>query len=271
MRLRNFLIEKTDSNTLEWDITNVYNELMKNCSTYINSKDFNSKYPLYRGMAGIGSRMAKDGFAKLKIRENREPRGTSSTYFPIINDWLTKNKFCGRKNAVFCTGNYDHANQFDKAYILFPSGSYKYTYIKGKDFNVIEDDSKWHPTTLMWALRKDFADKNINVVNIMKEDGDINKNFLKSNLVIGWNNATKFLEKNPDTIISVSNLEGGFWRTKKTYREWAQLEKNLKNTISNTNIQQAAKNKWEIWFECENYYLIDLSIFKELVNNYGLK
>ena len=280
MRLYNFLTE--DSNKTELDAEHIhyaYTTLMAACKSYITSSDFNSNAPLYRGThLPIDNKLyiLKHGITQLWTRKNRQPQGTSIEFFDIVNDWLVKNKFCDRKNSVFCSANKYHAQSFsdnNKLYVFLPVGNYKYTYVKGKDFNLINTRDKWHPTALMWTLRNEFIKNGINVIEDIfsaecKEAiqwETLKKDKKSLDIVIKW------LEQNPNTIIEIIDLFGGWHTTEKPYKEWMELEKKLKSTISNTNIQHAAKNGWEVWFNCESYFLVSKEVFDQITLDYNWK
>lgn len=243
MRLKRFLSED------EFDLQSLRDMLLKDCKKYINT-DFKSGY-LYRG---IEMNLAYRKFIKMERRtESRKPQGTNDTFFPFVNKWLKNNGFLPRDKATCVTADIKHTNRFGNPAVFFPVGNYKYTSITSQDFNSYPDND-WNSCVLIWALGKDLID--IDQCAIMIEDN------VPDN-ISGWDKTIEWLKKNPKTEISVTDVTN--WRsTTWPYSKWVAEEKKLKNHFSNTWLSKTISNKWEVWFDCKEYYLVEPSIVKKL-------
>jgi len=187
---------------------------------------------------------------KFDVRK-RSPKGTSARLFNFINEWLIKRGHCDRSESMFCTSNRNWAWAFGSVMTVFPIGDFKFTYIKAQDFNNPDKNTDWNPEYLMWAIK----DK------IYSLDDDSLK-FKKGK------NGTEIiplerLGKNKSMKIDVPCF-GGFSRLLKPFtgEQYVKSEQIIDDFfVSNKNLDVAIKNKWELWFECKSYYVVNPEIF----------
>lgn len=143
MRFKNYIKEETDP-------IKVVETIQKNCKSYLNL--LKNKQPFLRGLGGKFY-----DFTKKKTRIDRKSKGTSEELYPLINKWLEENGHVRRDRAVMVNSLFENifrnfAHTFRNIHYMFPIGKFSYTWIKSKDFNLIDDKTGWFPESLYPTL-----------------------------------------------------------------------------------------------------------------------
>lgn len=113
--------------------------LERNCKKFLKEKP-NMKW-IYRATYDYFSR--ESAYIK-KTRREREPQGTYERSFVHVNDWLEENGHVRRdKNVVIGTSDKDMAETFGNVYVVLPIGSYHYTWVRSRDFNMDDKRTYW--------------------------------------------------------------------------------------------------------------------------------
>lgn len=177
---------------------------------------------------------------KIFTRSSRD----KTTCYNLINDWLVKNGYCSRtKDVMFCTSNFNWAGVFGERRVVFPAGNIKFTYVKSEDFN--KNNQGYFPELLNWCVRDEiykladtdwrFTDTDGNVVPLDE------------------------LQKPSKLKILVPFHNGMVRKISRTVEEYFNAEKKVKSYfVNNTNLEEAIKSKYEIWFNCSYYYSVEL-------------
>lgn len=124
----------------------IINYIKKNCRQYLQAvKNSGGRY-LWRGL----SEPAQAVFVG-QSRLDRRPRDSRVDLQIMFDNMLTAlGAKALRKNSIFVTSDYDHAESFGDVYIIFPiDGQYNYTYTNQRDItmevlgDIMEDTRPW--------------------------------------------------------------------------------------------------------------------------------
>ena len=146
MRSQEFIIE--DDEEFERDVNVIqqaYNmtgvdvqfalSVRNKCRTYLEEVNFRpcSEYGLYRGLQN-----ANADYVSKKIRtQDRNPKDSTKQLHTLLNKFYTENFGANFRDAMFCTGSYELAQEFGQAYTIFPVGDFKYLWdMDSKDIYV---------------------------------------------------------------------------------------------------------------------------------------
>lgn len=237
MRLINFLNENISNEKLE-----------KECQFYLNfKKKYNCKF--YKGIHPNTDISRK---IKLKTRELKAIK--SQQLNDTIKKWFKKHNILERENSIPLTTNFHIAMRYnDLICEVFPIGKFEYSWCKSSDFNLNEEWDQFQLAYIQWMNIKENSKNwnekiwigNIsNLYTLMndfnwKNVSDININKLPENYTIDFD--YQILSKKH--IFTVAELEEGI--------------KKLPSLIkTNTNVEEAIKNSYEIWINPTEFYLI---------------
>jgi hypothetical protein len=164
------------------------------------------------------------------VRKDRRPLGMDPKVFEKFNKWLSKNGHADRSKSISCS-KYSGL-EFGNPHFVFIKGNYKYTWLKGEDINVNDSKTGWkniYPDVY-------FDSKNYTI--LPKYGSDFEQEVELSNF-------NYFPEEEE--------------RIEKKYRDLSikWLDENFKKFFTtNKNMMEAWKNRYEIWFETKEYYLV---------------
>ena len=129
-----------------------------NCGYYLEQVNYQplSKYALYRGLKNVKTNM----FAN-KIRLNdRKPLNSSNILHTALNNFYMENYGAPFRNAMFCTGEYQLAQEFGDAYTVFPVGNFKFLWdMDSKDIYVDYLNFNRQEHLIKHLAKKEFRDK----------------------------------------------------------------------------------------------------------------
>lgn len=146
MRLKKYLSEAVKTRD------DVIQMIFKDCKPYLNTLGIRSPDDINKNMTKFyrGESRSLPDITKIDVQK-RYSKGTVAEFFPIVNQWLKSKGHVSRDQAVFCTSNRKQANDFGKNVgIVFPMGSFKYTFVRSEDFNDgIYDADGWDSFALV--------------------------------------------------------------------------------------------------------------------------
>jgi hypothetical protein len=133
MRLQKYLTE-------EYAYGKFLKSVQIECKPYLNDIKKYNITPFFRGIQNLN--VYGDTFGSKEIRQDRKPKGMDTIKFRILNTWLEENGHVRRDRAVIASSSASHASIFGEVCVIFPTGDYSYTWIKGKDMNQFYSDSE---------------------------------------------------------------------------------------------------------------------------------
>ena len=225
------------------DISEIYQLLSKYCQPFKTETDnFNYKYiPLRMIGSNIGDEYY-DSNTYFKLKTKVERASTFSSNDPTIYKWMNeeivKHGHSSRiKHAVSCsTKGYNtlYPIEHEYAFRLFPVGKYTYSYVVN-DFNHLFNLNAFKP--LFRYLPVDTS--NISLSDMVSQ--------AKEELKMNYANDEYMLK------IKMYDIQ--------------DMEKELSkiNEIHSSNYKDAFKMENEIWFNCEEYIILNATTFGNLV------
>lgn len=235
MRLIKFLTE---------DFSHMKETIKKDCSKFLRLKHL-----LYRGE---DERLFSSDFEKIKTRKIRTDK---TIFYNEINRWFEKNGFSSRlRNVLFCSGTPNRLDMFGVPRLVFPIGDFNFTYVKAKDMNMDDKSTGWKPEFLSWAIRDELYK--------LQDDWVKFKELKDENKIVSLDKLHKS-SKEKIRITLANGLDRGDF-PKMTIDDYLKIEPNIKSYfVYNKNIEEAVKNEWEIWLNCDVYYSVDIKFQKE--------
>jgi len=177
------------------DMTDDIRKLIeKDCKKYL--KLVKNTGPFYRA---IWNKLRYGEILKKKVRQDRQPKGTSNINFKRLNKWLEKNGHMRRDKSVSVTSSEKNASEFGIPSDFYPIGNFSYSWIKAQDLNLDDESTGWVQSNIDYFFDSDSEFE-------LEMDDEDRKNFPK-------------------------------WFT------------------TNKGIEIAHRNKYEVWFNCKEYYL----------------
>ena len=261
MRLYNFINEEDYTRTRIKLTTTLleeckfYLDLIGVKSSHFDDKNYWFDYNMPKLFRGTQEKIDK---AKIFTLRKRKPLGTNSECFKEINIWLNQNGHVTRDMCVSTTSNSFVANAFGSPYLFFPKGKFNYTYVKAADFNS-DDTHGWDAFAMVWLLRDKLMHTPFGGILYFDQlpsnidPSEWSKNQYKLTLELSHT-------AQPKARFKVSNIRNGSLGKYKvdTKANWDKRANKLKDYfISNTNITEALKKEYEIWFDCNEYYMVN--------------
>ena len=233
-------------------------KIFDNCKPYLNLIGVKKLEDMYNSMPVFyrGDQTFNSDFKEMHVNPNRFPRGTIDSMFPIINKWLAANGHVTRDKCVIASSDLFHAEDFGNPGVIFPIGNIKYSFVKSVDFNDNDYEiSGWDSFALIWHLRKELIKTTKRVIIVVYEGEEYLDN---EALELISNSSINELKK---LRVYVSSARYGS-EDSDTVFQWESRAKNIQNSIiSNKDILKAQKYKYEIWFRCDKYYLVNENIW----------
>lgn len=112
-------------------------KIVKDCRPYLKLLEkHNIPTPFYRG---ISKSNAGDIFLKKSVRKNRVPKAINKQVFEEINEMLDEEGYARRDESVIATAWINWTEIFGVPYMMFPIGSFKYSFVDTFDFNSLKN------------------------------------------------------------------------------------------------------------------------------------
>lgn len=242
MKFKTFLNEKTKliKNFNEDDIADV---LVENCSAYIHllkSKGINAPFirRIWQPIIHVLPPLLHG-----EVHKDRTPQGHPGT-FALLNNWLQKNKHCRRdKSVIAISKEKNFASVFGNlSTLIFPIGNFDYSFVRSADIHL---------------QRTVLIEKNMKKEKIEKLIDIIRKGTLLFRDELLWIFFSEKIKKSVyETMYNYPPKEV-IDEVKKVFPSYFE---------TNENIEEAFQKEYEIWFDCDDYYLLNTNLLDKTKN-----
>lgn len=244
MRFENYLIEGKNDKYISFSTDDEAHEfaqqVIKDCAKYI--KEGFGRKPFYRGTPSDKDTRNSDAILK-DVRKDRRPMGTKPKVFSKVNKWLGENGYARRDRSVSVSSSRKASKIFGSydVFKFFPVGNYKTTFIRSSDFNITDPTTGWDVDFVEYIW-----------------DGDRYRDMIREGSVVDI-----YI---PEIVGNKLGIEGGDYRTIETVDEYDNIMKILTKEYLGDNAKEAYKEAYEIWFECDKYYMISESFYDDVLS-----
>lgn len=187
---------------------------------------------------------------QLRTPKNRKPIGTEDDTFRAFNAWAQSAGVPRRDRSVSTSvrpfGSYDRNHPLTM--IFLPKGDFKYAWVRSYDFNEDDSDSGWggyDTPNYVWGDEDSiYIEKDTYLGRQLKLSPYVDD----ENVIQYPSDGIQILGGAPEEVHNM---------VKDTIK--------TKMIIANKGIKTAInpKNRFEVWIECNNYYLIPVKIYDE--------
>lgn len=205
-----------DVKVISNDVDTTVNILNERCSYYIKLLKSNGIKTPF--LRGFYTNI-RDNYilARKSVRQDRRSQGMFVTEYKNLNNFLEESGHVRRDKSVIFSSDYHRAVEFGIPHFMFPEGKFNYTWIYSGDINI---PRLFHTPSDANSLKTFLEGYNL----FKKHDFDVRE-----------------LEKiNTYDDIPYSKI----------------LKDVEKLFVTNKNIRECHIKKYEIWFDCKNFYFM---------------